>query len=304
MRRRSAAFHAWLFGALVGLLGGAPARPAALPTLRIEAPSDLEGVARELATLDPSTFEPAMRLTGLDEPGPPIRVVLVGAGTPAPGAAPWFSGLADGASGTVWLFPDRVGRYPDRGLVSLLQHEVAHVLVERAARPGEVPRWFSEGLAMIAGRETDLGDRARAALAGMSSRRWALARLDRAFYGEEREVTAAYALARDVVHAILREHGGDAGARILAGVARGRSFDEAFLDATGIPLRRFERDYWSRGLWRRWAPLLTNSTLAWGLAAVLVVLAYLRRRRRDREIAEAWAAEEATAAMPPDETIH
>ena len=44
---------------------------------------------------------------------------------------------------------------PTGGSRSLVQHEVAHVLVARAARGHGVPRWFDEGLAMAAGRAGD-----------------------------------------------------------------------------------------------------------------------------------------------------
>lgn len=164
--------------------------------------------------------------------------------------------------------PARTGRYPDGSLVALLQHEVAHVLIARAARGGEVPRWFDEGLAMAASRDTQFGDRTRVALAVLTDSRLPLARIDATFAGGSSEVESAYALARDVVRELLERHGQDAGARILAGVARGLRFKEAFLEATGETLGTFETRYWDdRTFWDRWIPILTSSALLWGGSA-------------------------------------
>ena len=104
---------------------------------------------------------------------------------------------------------------------------------------------------------------------------------------------SAYALARDVVRELLERHGQDAGARILAGVARGLRFKEAFLEATGETLGTFETRYWDdRTFWDRWIPILTSSALLWGGISLLAIAAIRRRRTRDRERMARWEAEE------------
>jgi len=298
--RSAARAIAALLAAVGTAAGGSPAA-AAVPQLVFQAPAELRGVATRLENLEPEALEPAMRRTGLVDPGPPILVVLAPESSPAARARPpWFSGYANGASGVVVLMPARTGLYPDGSLVALLQHEVAHVLIARAARGGEVPRWFDEGLAMAASRETQLGDRTRVALAVLSDARLPLARIDRAFAGSSSEVASAYALARDVVRELLERHGQDAGARILAGVARGLRFKEAFREATGETLGTFERRYWDdRTFWDRWVPILTSSALLWGGISVLALAAIRRRRARDRERMARWEAEERPSEEEP-----
>jgi hypothetical protein len=210
----------------------------------------------------------------------------------------WIAGFAGGRAGEsgIVLFPARAGRYPDRGLGSLLTHELAHVLVHRAARGLPVPRWFNEGLAMAAAGGTGLGDRARIALAVLGDDSLPLSRLDRAFAGGETEVSSAYALAGDMVETLLDEHGDDAGARILAAIGRGERFDDAFRAVTGRSVAAFERDYWeNRTLWDRWVPIVSSSVLLWGAISLLAVAAIQRRRARDRARLEAWGEEERLA---------
>lgn len=295
-----------LFGLLIPCwqAGGAPLVAAGVPRIIVQAPAELRGTAATLEALDPSALEPAMQRTGLTDPGPPILVVLAPESSPAARARPpWFAGYANGASGVVVLMPARTGRYPDGGLVPLLQHEVAHVLIARAARGGEVPRWFDEGLAMAASRDWQFGDRTRVALAVLTDSRLPLARIDAAFAGSASEVESAYALARDVVRELLERHGQDVGARILAGVARGLRFRDAFREATGETLGTFESRYWDdRTFWDRWVPILTSSALLWGGISLLALLAFRRRRVRDLARLERWEEEERQRSAAPGST--
>ena len=284
----------------------APARAVEAPRLVVEAPPELAPVAREIERRAPHAFDEAMRLTGLADPGAPIVVFLAPEGSAeARSTPPWIAGYAQEAAGVVVLLPARVGRYPDRGLEPLLRHEVCHILVARAAHSRPVPRWFDEGLALTAGREADLGDRARVALAVLTADRLPLARLDRAFAGGESEVHAAYALAGDLVRELLRDHGADTGARILARVARGERFDEAFRAATGVALGEFEHDYWRRRtLWDRWVPVVSSSVVIWAGIAGIALAAFRRRRIRDAELRRRWEEEEAAGGgeEPPSDS--
>jgi hypothetical protein len=125
--------------------------------------------------------------------------------------------------------------------------------VAHAAGGRPVPRWFNEGLALAAGREWELGDRARVALAVLTGDRLPLARLDREFSGNEREVHAAYALAGDVVRELLTEH---RSARRLARVAAGDRFADAFRSRP-VSTSPDLSDYWRRRtLWDRWIPAI------------------------------------------------
>ena len=298
---RGVGIHALLALFAVMLLFGRVAGAAEIPAPRIEitAPPELAGAAAELARIGPEAFRRGMRLTGLTEPGPPIRVFLAHPDSPAGRAAPsWAAGVAQGAVGVVTLFPARVRRSPDRRLLPLLQHEVAHVLVARAARGRPVPRWFDEGLAMAAGRPLDVGDRARVALAVLTDSRLPLARLDAAFAGHGGDVEAAYALSRDFVAHLLAEFGEEVGAEILAEVARDVPFPAAFHAATGQPLATVEADYWRRRtLWDRWRPVATSALTLWIGITLLALLAFHRRRARTAAIHARWEEEERERAL-------
>jgi hypothetical protein len=264
------------------------------PRIEVEAPPALAGTAAQLRAMDPSRLVSVMHLVGLTDPGPPIRVILApegsGAATVVP---PWVSGYAVGEQGMIVLLPGRVPSYPDSSLADLLAHEVAHVMVTRAAGGRPLPRWFHEGMAMIAGLSWGFDDRSRLTLALLVDRPVSLAELDDRFAGGQAEVNRAYAIAGAFVRDLFDRYGQGVAARLLHEVAGGHSFADAFRLATGVPMAAAESDFWGRQtFWYRWVPVLTSSAALWMIVTALAVWAMKRRRERDASLKKGWDAED------------
>ncbi len=307
---------AYLLLAPCAVLAAAPGLDAVseLPTLIVETSPRFAPVAEQLRSFDRARLAPAMLLAGLERPGPPIRVVLVGEDSAAARSAPgWAAGFADGRAGVVVLMPQRVSRYPDRSLFELVQHEVAHVLVARALGRGldveTLPRWFGEGVAVAAGHAWSLEDRARMTLDMMGGGGGSLAQVDLAFLRGGRHTRGAYALSYAFVRDLRLRYGGDCPARILAAMRQGATFEQAFARVTGEPLSAAEKRFWSRSnLWNRWLPLLASSGLFWFPLSLLAIYAFRRRRARTAEMMQRFAEEERlvdeSRQEPPGGWIH
>jgi hypothetical protein len=301
VRAVRAAIFALLF--LFPLLAAGQVNPPQLtPELVVEAPPGWEPTAEHLRAVGPDELASAMRLVGLTEPGPPIRVIVAPEGSgPARLVSPWISGYALSDQGLVVVMPQRVGSYPDSSLEDLLRHEVAHVLVSRAAGYRPLPRWFHEGMAMIAGGSWGFDDRSRLTLALLADRPVSLAELEERFQGGQSEVNRSYAIAGSFVRDLFDRYGPEAAPRTLAGIARGLSFEEAFREATGVTLAQAESSFWSRQtVWYRWVPVLSSSVTLWLLITLLALWAIRRRRKRDAAQRRIWEEEEErarTAAM-------
>jgi hypothetical protein len=267
--------------------------------LIVEAPPGWEPTAERLRAVSQDELASAMRLVGLTEPGPPIRVIVAPEGSgPARLVSPWISGYALSDKGLVVVMPQRVGSYPDSSLEDLLRHEVAHVLVSRAAGDRPLPRWFHEGMAMIAGGSWGLDDRSQLTLALLADRPVSLAELEERFLRGQSEVNRAYAVAGSFVRDLFDRYGPEAAPRTLAGVARGLSFEEAFREATGVTLAQAESAFWNRQtFWYRWVPVLTSSVTLWLLITLLALWAIRRRRRRDAALRRIWDEEEERARL-------
>jgi hypothetical protein len=282
--------------ALLALVSpAAPAAAALPPQLAFEAPPRFAPTASRLRASVPSQLGSVMRLTGLADPGPPIRVVLAPEGSPEAGLVPrWVVGYALGEQGLIVLLPQRVPSYPDSSLDDVLLHETAHVLVARAAGGRPLPRWFQEGMAMIAGRSWGLDDRTRLTLALLVDRPVSLIALDDQFSRGQAEGNRAYSVAGSFVRDLLDRYGPGVAPAILAGVARGLSFEDAFFTATGTSLAAAEDSFWSRQtFWYRWVPVLTSSVTLWLLITLLALWAIRHRRRRDAAQRRIWEEEEA-----------
>ncbi len=264
------------------------------PELHFEAPVRLTSQAEQLSDLDRAPLLATMDLLGLENPGPPIRVVLAPEDTPAARRAPsWAVAYAVSGAGLVVLIPSRVPAYPDRSLETVLHHEIAHVLISRAAGHHGVPRWFNEGLAVHAAREWQLEDRARVSLATFRRGGITLAELDRRFQAGAHSAAGAYALSAAFVRYVVDRHGALVTARIFDHLADGRTFGDAYHHATGASLSADESRFWRHlDLWSKWVPLLGSSTTLWMLITTLALWAFKRRRERDAQQLEVWDLEE------------
>jgi hypothetical protein len=296
-----------LYLLLLLLAPGLPAQEGAGLRWEVEAPPELDAVARRLRDLDPGRLEDTMRLVGLERAGPPVQVLLAaGDSDLARRAPPWVAGYAVGERGLVVLFPSRTPSYPDSSLEDLLRHEVAHILIARAGGGRPLPRWFHEGVAMATEIGWGFEDWSRSAITVMAGGEVPLAELDRWFAGGTGQVHQAYAVSGAFVRYLLDEHGQDMAAAVLAGVAAGLPFEAAFERATGTALARAESGFWSRQtLWYRWVPALTSSFTLWVGITLLALFAIKRRRARDAERRRLWEEEERRLAEPmSDEPVN
>jgi hypothetical protein len=250
-----------------------------------------------------------MDLVGLDAPGPDIHVVLAPEASPLARSVPaWVSGYTDGlTNGTgsvVVLLAERTPSYPDGGLEEVLAHEVAHVLIHRAAGGRRVPRWFDEGIAMLAARSWRLRDQTELALGLLWGPRVPLWKLDDLFRGDRRQVERGYALSGTLVQDLLERYGSAVPRIVLARLAHGDPFDHAVRGATGASLIDVGEAFYERqGTLRLWIPILTSTAALWFAISVLAIVAGIRKRRRRAEMAEEMeeAAPETGPEPGPDE---
>jgi hypothetical protein len=301
MRTRAAKARLLLLAACLLLLGTARGWCSTEPRLELQAPPSLARQAAALRALPPSSWEGVRSLVGIPAGGTPIQVRLVSEADPQAARTPrWITGFAVAEQDVVVLLPDRVLSYPHDSLDALLRHEVTHVLLARAAGGAPLPRWFQEGVAMLAARDWRLADGQHLLVGGMSGVPPSTADLERSFAGEGYAIDTAYAVAGALVAELVQRHGRESVLRIASGVAARRSFADAFAAATGEPLDRFEAGFWRRFRWLyRWLPFLSSGATAWLAVTGLALLAIVRRRQRDAELRRRWDAEDEIAAAPP-----
>lgn len=281
------------------------------PALVVMAPADLAPARSRLEAFDRGPLAGIVRTVGLEQGGPPIQVVLAGEDSEAArGMSPWIAGYALSDSNLIVLFPSRSPAYPHDTLEDVLRHEVAHVLIGRAAGGQAVPRWFHEGLAVAVERPWDLEDRSRLVWELIAGPRLTALEINGLFDGGQGAQSRGYSLSAAFVRDLIRTNGAGAPASILRLVREGAPFDRALATVAGRPLGMVEDGFWDRQrVWTIWMPIVTSGEAFWLGVIGLAALAVWRQRRRGARIRRQWEEEERAAgerdraASPPD-VIH
>jgi hypothetical protein len=300
----------------VVLLVARPSRAAAVPTpvvvetgaITVRAETGLDDLAHELAA-DSGDHLRSIAADLADLPTPDaveIYVVTDAADmqSVAPGgrAVPgWAAGVAFPDLGVVIVATRRGPQLFD--VAEVLHHELAHLALG-AALGRAAPRWLHEGFAYQHSAEWTF---ARVeTLAGMA---WGstipIEDLDHSFPAEELPAHRAYAESYDFVGYLARrgryEDTDDDGdrypfRRFLASLGRGDSLDRAAIGAFGRPIRDLFEE-WEQDLSRRFLllPAGVFAALIWIVAALLLYLAFRRRRRQNRARLADWERQDAEA---------
>lgn len=215
----------------------------------------------------------------------------------APPQAPppaYAVGVAYPATGLVLLTLAAPATWERPAVPQVLTHELSHVALHRAAGGRPVPRWLSEGLAIHQARERSFE---RVQTLWEATARGTLIPLDdlsRSFPSRPHRVSVAYAQSADFVE-WLRLRGSDDRrfAELVSRIARDQPFESAVSLTWSAGIGQLEHE-WRTGLSERYGalPLLLGTGAVWGLIALLVVLAWFRRRRDARRTLGRWKEEE------------
>jgi hypothetical protein len=178
----------------------------------------------------------------------------------------------------------------------VLRHELSHLLLGIATNDASIPRWFSEGVAIEQAAEHPFARFEELARASVSGGLVPLSRLDDAFGERHGEVNLAYAQSADFVGYLL---GRDGPARLgvfASHLRAGLSFDDALRRTWGMSLMPLERA-WREDVSNRHLllPFALGSGVLTLASALLLLVAFVRTRRRGRKLLNRWASEDAAA---------
>jgi hypothetical protein len=248
-------------------------------------------------------------LPGLGTAAAPESTVIVLAADPAQwraatgGRAPeWAGGVAfpDRRLIVLPIFPSAAVRPSETGVV--LRHELAHVLLHHHLPDAEIPRWFQEGFAEIAAGSWDVDSAWQLRWAFLTG---AAPRLDSLALRWPRgadDARMAYLISATAVEHMRRRTGDEGFALLLRTWRREGSLEAAVRRTWGMTMGQLE-DEWRVAVGRRYGWLLTvaNVTVVWFAATLLVLLAWIPRRRRNRAKLAAMDAEERMLPPPHDD---
>lgn len=220
-----------------------------------------------------------------------------------PGAPEWGAAIAFPEEGRIVMQGHRAGS--DAGdPVRVFRHELAHLALHEAL--GDLPpRWFDEGYASVAAGEWGRGEVLTTSLALVAHGVPPLDSLDNGFEHGAASADAAYALAYRAVSELAAQDPARGLTLFFVYWRETRSMDAAVRKAFGMTLASFDRRFHDQTL-KRYGSLaiVTNLTFGAGMIALLILPAYVvRRRRQRRRLAELRAADEAAERVERESVI-
>lgn len=288
------------FPRLLALVLLASARPAAAEVLSAppfhvsHAAEDADLAQYTVAVLHEAAAEFAPRLP-LGEA--PVQVVIAPNYSAFRAYAPRLAqhnvaGLAKAEEGLIVVKPPRLLE-PGSDYRGTLRHELVHVLLARNTDTTRLPRWLNEGLCMSLANEYRWESMLQIARMFGGGRMLELRNLDLAFAapGDEMEFGDAYAQALSMTRH-LRDRLGEERFWQVIYALREMPFHRALEETGGLSVAAFDAGY-RRSLW--WIALVGSIATGsiFGPAALLVILAWWRKRRQNRRTLDRWAFEEA-----------
>jgi hypothetical protein len=174
-----------------------------------------------------------------------------------------------------------------------LAHELSHMAFRQASGGARVPRWFSEGVAILQSEGSSMERRGAIWWASMVNDISSLRDIERYPEGGA-NAARAYAQAAEFTSFLVEQYGW-AGIRRILYQVRTVPFEVAFRNACGVSVEHLEAR-WRRRLFAgsSWLRELTGDTVVLGLAALLCIMGFrIVRRRHRRRLSEMEAEERA-----------
>ncbi|MEE9443677.1 MAG: peptidase MA family metallohydrolase [candidate division Zixibacteria bacterium] len=173
----------------------------------------------------------------------------------------------------------------EKSLYELTVHEYAHILLSRRIRYRPVPRWFNEGMAMYLSTEWGWRDNLAMNWASVMGRTIPLREIEKLNRFGPSKAESGYAESYLAFKYFLDTYGKSGLIIFVESIKSGRSFDRAFIAATGADYFSFEKEF-SEFLAARYnlISLIFNSNLLWLILAAVIVIGFIisRIKRKSR----------------------
>lgn len=201
------------------------------------------------------------------------------------------SGVAQSDRGLIILKSPRLRSVTD-DFNGTVRHELVHILLFRNADTRKLPRWLNEGTAMMLANEYRWQSMLHVARMVLSNSLEPIGQLDRAFGAPGHEIAFGNAYAQGLsMTQHLRDTIGEASFWEVVRGTREMSFPESLEHHGGLSYDEFWKSY-KNSLWMITLVGTLVSGSLFGPAAVLLVIGYVRLRRKNRRKIREWEAEE------------
>ncbi|MCB9058805.1 MAG: hypothetical protein H6627_09575 [Calditrichae bacterium] len=180
---------------------------------------------------------------------------------------------------------DELNRVPQ-----VLLHELVHIILGIKFPDLDIPTWIHEGIAQKLSNESlNMDEQVLIANALFSDRLYALADLDSMLSFSSVKARTGYALSRSAIDFFLDRYTKKDLLDILSQLHRKKSMDQAFSEVTGRDFVDFQVGWFAYIDEKyKWMILLNTSNLIWLIFIILIVLAYIRVKLKNKKTIRSW----------------
>lgn len=180
-----------------------------------------------------------------------------------------------------------------RPFSEVLEHELAHIFLNKKSGEARLPRWIDEGFAMMQSKEWRIGQDITVVRAIFTGSIIPLSQIEALNTFSDSRAQLAYTESYLALTYFLDEYGKESFFELLEYLSMGKSLDLAFLKTTGSSYLGFQ-DEFSSYLKKRYnlLAIFGDTILFWlGLAFLLVIL-YFMKKYHNRKTIKRWEYED------------
>jgi len=180
-----------------------------------------------------------------------------------------------------------------RPFAEVLEHELAHIFLDKKSKGADLPRWIDEGFAMLQSREWRIGQDILVVRAIFTGSIIPLSQIEALNQFSDSRAQLAYTESYLALSYLLDEYGKESYFELLDYLSQGESLDFAFLKTTGSSYIGFQAEFLSY-LKKRYnfLALLGDTYLFWLGLAFLLVFIYFMKKYHNRKTLKRWEYED------------
>ncbi len=204
----------------------------------------------------------------------------------------WGIGVAISSQNLIILKSPAKFRY-GRPFSEVLEHELAHIFLDKKSGGAILPRWIEEGFAMLQSKEWQIGQDILVVRAVITNSIIPLSQIENLNQFGDSKAQLSYTESYLALSYFLDEYGKESFFKLLGHLASGESLDLAFIKTTGSSYLGFQNEF-SSFIKKRynWLAFLGDTGLLWLGLAILLVFLYLMKRYYNRKTLKRWVYEE------------
>lgn len=189
-------------------------------------------------------------------------------------------------------------------IAEVLKHELAHIFLGHYVPSRPIPTWMNEGFAVWFSERWGWAEKILVARAVLTGSVLSLSSIDSIGHFKESKAQLAYALSFLAVSYLESQYGEGSFRKILDDYSKTSDRDRAFIQVTGLDYASFQKEFDQMVKHRyNWAAIFSDQLVLWTGLALLFILLYLVKRRRNKKIIQRWEREDRGLA-PRDSDIY